>query len=180
MLEAGLEDEVRSLAAVAEANASLDVGAGIFVSIGYKEFLPYISGQGTLKAALEATKAATRRYAKRQVRWIRLTLGPALKGKGALYVLDSSNVNKFEDDMIHPAVELACKFVADETLPDPMAVGGQLAKDMLAVMEQEKRVWITKACATCGVVGTTESDWRGHLASKKHKVLVGRARRQQQ
>ena len=40
-------------------------------AIGYKEFLPYFSGEQTLEEVSEAIKLATRHYAKRQMIWFR-------------------------------------------------------------------------------------------------------------
>jgi len=38
-------------------------------AIGYKELFPYLRGEATLEACVDDLKAATRRYAKRQVTW---------------------------------------------------------------------------------------------------------------
>ena len=38
-------------------------------AIGYKELFPYFGGEATLESCVEELKAATRRYAKRQVTW---------------------------------------------------------------------------------------------------------------
>lgn len=40
-------------------------------AIGYKEFIPYFDGSGTLEESVEALKRSTRRYAKRQLTWFR-------------------------------------------------------------------------------------------------------------
>ena len=40
-------------------------------AIGYKELLPYLRGEATLKDATERLKIATRQYAKRQMTWFR-------------------------------------------------------------------------------------------------------------
>ncbi len=67
MISAGLEDEVREL--YASGCLSPDTTAG--QAIGYKEMLDYIRGIDTLEAAAEKIKLGTRRYAKRQLTWLR-------------------------------------------------------------------------------------------------------------
>lgn len=67
MISAGLEDEVREL--YASGYLYPDTTAG--QAIGYKEMLDYIRGIDTLEAAVEKIKLGTRRYAKRQLTWLR-------------------------------------------------------------------------------------------------------------
>ena len=67
MIDAGLETEVRSL--LSEGSLSADSTAG--QAIGYKEMLGYIAGEYTLDDAIEKIKLGTRRYAKRQLTWLR-------------------------------------------------------------------------------------------------------------
>ena len=67
MIDAGLETEVRSL--LSEGLLSADSTAG--QAIGYKEMLGYIAGACTLEDAIEKIKLGTRRYAKRQLTWLR-------------------------------------------------------------------------------------------------------------
>lgn len=42
-----------------------------YQAIGYKEFMPYLRGEITLREAVDAVKQATRNYAKRQLTWFR-------------------------------------------------------------------------------------------------------------
>lgn len=66
MLEAGLEQEVRSL---------LDRGLGSdnisMKGIGYKEMIAYIHGECDLETAAEQIRQSTRHFAKRQLTWFR-------------------------------------------------------------------------------------------------------------
>ena len=64
MLEKGLLSEAE--AAYKSRNAATASQA-----IGHKELFPYFSGDATLSEAVEALKASTRRYAKRQLTWFR-------------------------------------------------------------------------------------------------------------
>jgi tRNA dimethylallyltransferase len=67
MLEAGLEEEVRTL--LSKGYLAPDTTAG--GAIGYKELLGYIHGNMSKKEAADAIKTATRHYAKRQLTWLR-------------------------------------------------------------------------------------------------------------
>ena len=40
-------------------------------AIGYKELMPYFSGEKTLEECIEKLKQETRRYAKRQITWFK-------------------------------------------------------------------------------------------------------------
>ncbi|MFA6948851.1 MAG: tRNA (adenosine(37)-N6)-dimethylallyltransferase MiaA, partial [Eubacteriales bacterium] len=67
MLEAGLEDEVRSLA---EDGAFGDIERSTAAcAIGYKELLDYFAGRCTRAEAVELIKQLSRNYAKRQRTW---------------------------------------------------------------------------------------------------------------
>ena len=64
MIEAGLEDEVRSLLEKGTDPESVSMQA-----IGYKEMIPYIKGEYSLEEAVYQIKIRTRHFAKRQVTW---------------------------------------------------------------------------------------------------------------
>ncbi|MBP3637204.1 MAG: tRNA (adenosine(37)-N6)-dimethylallyltransferase MiaA [Clostridia bacterium] len=66
MLEAGLVDEVRQLLA-----AGVPADAQALKGLGYKELIPYLSGNWTLEEAVYELKLGTRHYAKRQLTWMR-------------------------------------------------------------------------------------------------------------
>lgn len=67
MIEQGLEDEVASL--IAGGYLGEDTTAG--QAIGYKEMRECITGKISLEEAVEQIKLGTRRYAKRQLTWLR-------------------------------------------------------------------------------------------------------------
>jgi len=67
MIKGGLLDEVSTLLKthrVSHESHSMH-------SIGYREMLEYISGKTTLDVAIETAKLSSRRYAKRQMTWLR-------------------------------------------------------------------------------------------------------------
>lgn len=66
MVEAGALDEVRALTA-----RGLDPNLPAMKAVGVREFAAHLAGETTLEAAVEATRQATRNYAKRQLTWFR-------------------------------------------------------------------------------------------------------------
>ena len=66
MFDAGFVDEVRRLL-----DAGLAEGRTAGTAIGYREVAAYLAGETTLDRAIEATTAATRRFARRQDGWFR-------------------------------------------------------------------------------------------------------------
>ena len=67
MFSLGLENEVRNLLE----NGYLPKDSTAAQAIGYKEFLPYFSGEITIDTVKESIKQESRRYAKRQLTWFR-------------------------------------------------------------------------------------------------------------
>lgn len=63
MLEAGLLEEAKTLYPQRALNA--------LQTVGYREFFDYFDGKTTLEEAIELVKRNTRRYAKRQMTWLR-------------------------------------------------------------------------------------------------------------
>ncbi|WP_293676157.1 tRNA (adenosine(37)-N6)-dimethylallyltransferase MiaA [uncultured Phenylobacterium sp.] len=66
MIEAGALEEVRALIA-----RGLDPELPAMKAVGVREFAAYLAGRTTLEAALAAAQQETRRYAKRQMTWMR-------------------------------------------------------------------------------------------------------------
>lgn len=191
MLEAGLLDEVKSmnnfLHEQIESGIEVDHMRGIWVSIGWKEFQPYlaaleagIASQEQLDAfydlSIEQTKAATRQYAKRQTRWIRLKLMPALSGLNALdrlYILDGSDIGLWTNNVSSPAIEITETFLNGGNLRAPREIS-DIAEQFL-VLEQpadSEELSIRQECEICNVVCVREDQWQTHLKSRRHRSLV--------
>ena len=68
MMEAGLEEEVRSLLA-----SGVPPAATAMQAIGYKEFAAALRGEEPLAQAVAEVKLRSRQYAKRQLTWFRRT-----------------------------------------------------------------------------------------------------------
>lgn len=63
MVDAGLEDEARTMYQFRDMNA--------LQTVGYKEFFDYFDGKTTREEAIDLVKRNSRRYAKRQMTWFR-------------------------------------------------------------------------------------------------------------
>lgn len=197
MIDTGLLDEVKSvhsyLRHLSNTGVSVDRTRGIWVSIGWKEFEPYLNALETAttspedlrklyELSIEQTKAATRQYAKRQVRWIRLNLITALKDENALdklYLFDGTDVTKWEKDVSNPAIDITAKFLDGDELPPPSELS-QAAQQFLAPDEGHKGkpdVWFRRECEICHMTAVTDLQWQIHLKSRKHRGLTKRKER---
>ncbi len=88
MIDEGLVEETRRLMDDGVFERSITAAQ----AIGYKELFPYLRGEATLEDCVDELKAATRRYAKRQVTWF--------SGKDyahKVYVDDGKQLKTFED-----------------------------------------------------------------------------------
>lgn len=190
MLEAGLLDEVKSmdefLHSKRNAGATVDRSRGIWVSIGWKEFIPYLAAlaNGTksqealnelLSMSIEQTKSATRQYAKRQFRWIRLKLIPALSSQNPLdnlYPLDSTDIAQWTTAVSNRAIDLTRRFLAGEHRCAPGELS-DTAKQLLALEKSdESTVGVRHECDICHTITVTEEQWQAHLRSRTHRRLV--------
>lgn len=185
MVEAGLLKEVESMDQYLQkqhsAGIKIDTTRGIWGSIGWKEFEPYrlalktrIDLENALDFSIQKTQAATRQYAKRQLRWIRLKLRPALTHTHGwnerLYLLDGSDVSNFKVDVIDLAIEITSKFLLDQKLPLPQEISST-AKTVLSCEDKKPDVWFRRTCETCLITSMNEIEWGMHLTSRKHRRL---------
>lgn len=191
MLSQDLLSEVRTLSdfydGQTSAGHSIDTTRGIWVAIGYKEFLPYQQALSQhpdtpqtqpdaaillLAQSVEKTKAATRQYAKRQIRWLRLKLANAVAAAGAkqsFFLLDGTDLGNWDATVSDKALTLVDAFVNDTPLPDPKNLSA-LAGEMLAGKgEGEEEVWVRNFCEVCGVTTVSKGAWDTHVKSRKHR-----------
>ncbi|KAL1925192.1 uncharacterized protein VTP21DRAFT_75 [Calcarisporiella thermophila] len=167
MIKTGLFEELRNMRSLEKSGQARcpgneqDYTRGIWQAIGYKEFLPYFSALespppsfteealATLRdQCISAMKAATRRYAKRQITWIRNKLVPmahlmssntppdtetdhttneddtdASRDKHLyVYMLDATNLDRWNEEVRDVAVQIARDFLAGQPLPDPRSL----------------------------------------------------------
>lgn len=192
MLDNGLLDEVQKLHELkrrkADAGQILDMTKGIWQSIGYKQFEPYSTaldeGRDAAEverlklAGAEEMKAATRRYAVFQNRWIRLKQIPRLREEGPeamknFYLMDSTDVSRYNDNVVEPAVKIATQFLNGEARPLPVEVS-DLARKVLTDVGNPppKETPCKRMCEVCHTVLMTEEAWQKHLKSATHRRVV--------
>jgi len=203
MLSNGLLSEVASLSNFLRSREteghSVDRTRGIWVSIGFKEFEQYQEALESDRAkandlkklediAIEQTKIATRQYAKRQLTWIRIKLLHALRearGQGSLFVLNGSDLEKWETSVTEIATDLTRKFLGGESLPDPQSLSS-IGQDLLIPkkeydLSQRRDLWERRYCAACDMTAVTENEWNQHIQSRRHrKVAAAIAKREKQ
>jgi tRNA dimethylallyltransferase len=202
MLARGLLDEVRTLhdyATEHSAQQPIDDSRGIWVSIGYKEFSAYTAAlasgganetefQALKDEAVEKTKIATRQYAKRQTRWIRIKLLQALQAAHAtssLYLLDGTSIADFEAKVLSPAADVTRTFLSGEPMPEPKDMSEAAAEVLTAAAATQgsesatptPKKWLRQKCELCGVTCVTEKQWEAHARSRAHRRLVSKKRK---
>ena len=166
---------------------STDTTRGIWVSIGYKEFLPFLtalnSGQVSAvelesieEKAIRRTQTATWQYAKRQIRWIRIKLLHAVSDAGAkqqIFVLggDGESADGFSS-VIATGADLVHRFLGGAQLPAAAPVsplGAELLVPKQDDMSRNPELWVRKRCEVCETVTVTEQDWAQHVRSRGHR-----------
>ncbi|KXJ93552.1 IPP transferase-domain-containing protein [Microdochium bolleyi] len=192
MEQRGLMDEVRQLAAHLDQRAArgeeVDRTRGIWQSIGFKQMEPLLQAERSgasldeLKRAkaegLELMRIATRQYAKSQVKWLRGKTGYELKQKDALeylFVLDSSDVDNFSDNVLQPAADVLQRFLEGRTLPAPQELS-PTAQSVLSAFEDinaaPKAAIKSFRCEACNLTLVTEAQWNEHLTGRRHRRVI--------
>ncbi|XP_028978558.2 tRNA dimethylallyltransferase [Esox lucius] len=150
-----------------------DYQHGIFQSIGFKEFHEYLTcpdqttleeKETLLKKGVENLKIATRQYARKQNKWVRNRfLKRPGEGVPPVYGLDVTDVSKWEETVLSPALEILERLTKGEQPGiEPMRVEGE--------GQRNKRSCHT--CELCDKVIIGDLEWTAHLKSKKHRYHV--------
>ncbi|KAI1169022.1 IPP transferase-domain-containing protein [Nemania serpens] len=192
MVQSGLIDEVRMLHCRlrewAEQGEVVDRTRGIWQSIGYKQMEAFLDGEVNteLPAALEKSKdagleeinIATRQCARYQLRWIRHKTLKSCKEHNAmdlLYLLDSTDVNKFSANVLQTAADICRRYLAGEKRPQPTEIS-DTARDVLAAFGTQnvsaQPIFKVKKCEVCDISIATEDTWIRHINGKKHRRTI--------
>ena len=199
MLVAGLIEEAQAIAQsereLAAAGTVIDRARGIWASIGYKEMEPYLLALGdesktraeleAIKAScIEATKCATRRYARRQERWIRNHFSKALIESGTmdtLYPLDCTSLDGWDVNVHTPVLDITQSFLVGDRRPAPESLS-DMAKKTISGIQAELENENTRKCRYCEVCKRTlmtKKQWTAHLAGNPHRrALAWKKRRE--
>ncbi|XP_031450591.1 tRNA dimethylallyltransferase isoform X2 [Phasianus colchicus] len=173
MLAAGLLEELRDFhqrynqEKVTENRQ--DYQHGIFQSIGFKEFHEYLVSEGNcspetsallLQKGIQALKQVSKRYARRQNKWVRNRF---LKRPGPnvppVYGLEVSDLLRWEEDVLKPALEIVESFIQGRKPPvEPVK--------MECDVNENKRSH--RVCELCNRVIIGDREWAAHTRSKAH------------
>ncbi|XP_072227044.1 tRNA dimethylallyltransferase isoform X2 [Leuresthes tenuis] len=182
MLSAGLIEELRDFHIRYNQqkvhNDGQDYQHGIFQSIGFKEFHDYLTApesstpqekDALRDKGIEALKIATKRYARKQNKWVRNRF---LKRPGdsipAVYGLDVTDVSRWEETVLNPALQIL----------DSLSKGEEPATApirALGATQRNKRSHHT--CDLCDKVIIGDLEWTAHLKSKKHYYHIRKKRK---
>lgn len=185
----GLMDEVKQLHRYlrdqAAAGEDVDRTRGIWQTIGFKQFEPFLDAdmdgatapelEKLRRKGLEDMKVATRQYAKSQLRWIRLKTGHALQERGAMgdfYLLDSSDAALFSENVLAPASQITQAFLGGQQRQQPTELS-ETAQEVLTALSDDiskpKPKFQARHCDVCDMTLTTENEWTKHVAGRHHR-----------
>ncbi|XP_010791766.1 tRNA dimethylallyltransferase, mitochondrial-like [Notothenia coriiceps] len=158
--------------------SSQDYQRGIFQSIGFKEFHEFLTApesstqqeRDALKdKGIEALKIATRRYARKQNKWVRNRF---LKRPGdnvpLVFGLEVTDVSRWEETVLNPALQIL----------DSLSKGEEPAIQPIRVQGEEQRNKRSRnTCDLCDKIIIGDLEWTAHLKSKKHHHHVRKKRK---
>ncbi|KAG9246129.1 IPP transferase-domain-containing protein [Calycina marina] len=189
MILSGLLDEVKSmdrfLRTKLDSGVEVDRTRGIWVSIGWKEYEPYLNAAASsispemheklLEASLVLVQTATRQYARRQTRWIRGKLIPELLKEeilDKLYLLDGTNLQAWSDSVSKPALNITEAFLTGEPIPVPAELSDAAREILCQDWPASPTSAVRHECDLCHVVVVVEDQWQKHLQSRTHRRMV--------
>lgn len=184
MVQAGLLEEVESMQRFLheqeQSGIHVDQTVGIWSAIGFKELLPYVSASHVEglsakllmeknKECIQATKIATRQYARQQQRWIRGKLLQALDEHNALdrmVVLDGSELSLWPQNVGEAANTIVSAFLDGEPIPKTTTTSGLTSEILVPNPKAEIKA---RYCQICDMTLMTQKEWDAHPKSKKHR-----------
>jgi tRNA dimethylallyltransferase len=218
MIKEGLLNEIRELRAIASSPAcsspdgvatgpsdksavqQTDYTVGIYQSIGYKEFHDYLTSpepsDELFVSAVDQMKYGTRQYAKRQIRWLRNKLLPAIYSANSgsdhtaallpVYLLDATNLgDQWTSCVLNQGERILEAFLGNETLLDPLSLS-ERAREMLTIdvkptnpteiLRARKKV-VCPACTLDPSQPFMVEDgpqWEAHRRSRTHRRYASR------
>ena len=193
MMNEGLLKEVISmneyLKTQENAGLSVDRTRGIWQSIGWKEFEPYLKSLDSnmtsqrklsvlCRSSVERVQIATRQYAKRQIRWIRSKLIYALSEEDfldRLYLVDGTDLSQWSENVLDPATDITGRFLGGDELRPPRELSAAALEFLsLPNAKNHKDIGFRQECELCHTTAVTETEWQTHLKSRRHRGVVKR------
>ena len=157
---------------------------GIFQSIGFKEFHEFLvkqegksfdksnaskEDQELLTTGVENMKIVTRRYAKKQMTWVRNRfLARPSSSAPDVYGLDATDLEKWDSDVLKTALDILDKLIKGESpLINPLP--------RVVIQDDRHARHVCEICDNRIILG--EENWKKHLRSRSHKWHVKREER---
>lgn len=149
---------------------------GIFQSIGFKEFHRYLTlddatkgspdGEKVLKRAIDAMKYSTRKYAKRQLKWIRRRfLQSGTRELPAIFKLDTAFDEATWDTQVRgPAFEIVENFISEKPMSEFVSSLRKHPEEQPTVNEPAKY-----HCDQCDRTFIGSHNIQTHLKSRTHE-----------
>ncbi|KAK0170018.1 hypothetical protein PV328_010632 [Microctonus aethiopoides] len=188
MLKAGLVQELldfheRYNREWIKINTSPDYTKGIFQSIGFKEFHNYLilpedernseKGLQLLNQGIENLKLVTRRYARRQQRWVMNRFIRRIDRQvPPVYELDCTNVDEWNVKVLEQAIAII-NAKLDGKIPSQKALNENIEHTKDTDASNEKSNW----CETCEKILIGDLQWNAHKNGGKHKKMAEKRRK---
>lgn len=191
MVRDGLLEEVQAMRTIASemksTGAQLDRGKGIWIAIGYKELEPWLNARSASSddhetltalrnAGIEAVKAGTRQYAKRQNRWVRIRLAQHLKAANwlqKLFLLDGTNIEHWDEAVERPCEDITQKYLSGESLPENSSLSKLASLTFDRINDRDQfPTRHPRFCETCQKTLMTDAEWSKHIKSARHKKIL--------
>ncbi|KAK8765141.1 hypothetical protein V5799_032252 [Amblyomma americanum] len=158
-------------------NLEADYTKGIFQSIGFKEFHKYLLMNAEEKASPEGQKAfaeglwlmkqVTKRYSRRQKKWIvQRFLRTPDRQVPAVYSLDATDVSRWDESARDKAFEIVSDFVE----------GRVPSHEPIPLLDSNNNRQRLFTCDICDVSVIGSITWEAHRKSKKHLALAKQKR----
>ncbi|XP_049300474.1 tRNA dimethylallyltransferase [Anopheles funestus] len=194
MVAQGLLPEIRAFyEAYVKPYNTCEYHRGILQSIGFKEFVKYLDCNGPetdralleyrtatreassstpaglqqLEDCLEYLKLVTRRYARRQLQWIRNRfLCDTGREVPPIYALDTTDIKRWQVKVSDNAVAIIDAVLDGRSSPFPCVP--KMECNRVRTQQPER----TFHCETCQRVFIGEHQWQIHIRSKKHRKVT--------
>ncbi|KAJ2785235.1 tRNA dimethylallyltransferase, mitochondrial [Coemansia javaensis] len=202
MVGRGLLDEIRRLQDDFGPSDAAGFTTGLRQAIGFRELAPHLADADAdpqpLQAGIEAMKVSTRRYAKRQISWIRNKLVPECRATlrkathAHAFVLDATDLGQWDAEVRDKAVEASRRFADGQQLPAPETLSATAAAVLANARDAPNSIlqWRRHRCAVCSLDAAEAPDgvareawfngddeYQQHLRSRQHRKNVRHRKR---
>eukprot|EP01083_Nonionella_stella_P223250 795844_1 len=170
----------------------------ILHGFGFQAFLPWLrakykekiedkeSLKKIRKECIDKYGMDTRRYARKQRRWLKNRISrPALLLP--IYRLDTSDKEQWKECVLDVVVKIVQCFLNDKEIDEDIVKRLDSVNKLGDIKEMKRSVnvesltdWKNYECDTCNQVLHGEMEWKTHLKSKKHKKRLRNLKRQRE